>query len=103
MSSRIRYTQNGNRLESVKTFNHPTNGARYRVILEEASGTWYVVDAEGGTVAAKGQETSFHKVKKAAKTALQNLGITFTQEVREKEPTSGHALGDEEGTPLGTN
>lgn len=80
--NRIRYTKNGNRLESVKTFNHLTNGARYKVVLEESSGTWFVLDAEGGTVAAKGQETSLHKVKKAAKTALSSLGIEFSKEER---------------------
>jgi hypothetical protein len=80
--NRIRYSKNGNRLESVKTFNHPTNGARYRVVLDQDAGAWYVVDAEGGEVAAKGQETSFHKVKKAAKKGLETLGILFTTEVR---------------------
>lgn len=100
--NRIRYTKNGNRWESVKTFNHETNGARYRVLLEEASGTWYVVDAEGGAVAAKGQETSFHKVKKSAKEALMSLGIVFSKEARgvsfeegTSEDVARHAYQDE--------
>lgn len=90
--NRIRYEKNGNRLESVKTFNHPTNGARYKVLLDESSSSWYVVDAEGGAVAKTGQEASFHKVKKAAKAALEALGIEFSAEARTKRVSHLHLV-----------
>lgn len=82
--NRIRYVKNGNRFESQKTYNHPTNGARYKVLLDESNNSWYVVDAEGGAVAKTGQENSFHKVKKAAKAGLASLGIDFSTEERVK-------------------
>ncbi len=93
--NRIRYVKNGNRLESVKTFNHETNGARYRVLLDESTSSWFIVDAEGGAVAKTGQETSFHKVKKAAKVGLESLGIVFKLEARVKRVSHLHLISGE--------
>lgn len=93
MNSRIRYVKKtDSRWESQKTYNHETNGARYKVLLDETAGSWYVVDAEGGTVAAQGQETTFHKVKKSAKTALEALGVLFKAEARVKRVSHLHLV-----------
>lgn len=83
MSQRIRYSKiDETKLVSVKTFNHATNGARYKAVLDTAESQWIVVDDSSGLVAASGHQKSLHKMKIAVKSALTDLGITFTAEKR---------------------
>lgn len=83
-SSRIRYSKlDDNKMKSVKTFNHTTNGARYDVILNVTDSQWLVLDAQSGLVAASGHQTSLHKMKIEAKKSLAALGIEFSKEQRD--------------------
>lgn len=84
MSNRIRYQKSGieGTSVSVKVF---LNGERsYRVYLLDRPLSFKVVELVGGdeAVVAEGVNTSPHKLKIAAKKALESLGVTFTQEVR---------------------
>lgn len=67
---------------SVKTFNHPTNGARYQSILDSGEHQWMIVDSQSGLVACSGYMVSAHKQKIKAKEALITLGIEFATEDR---------------------
>lgn len=83
-NNRIRYrkTRQEGVLESVQRFNHPTSGARYKVLLNLTEHKWMVVDDNSDIVAASGLRTHQHKLKIDAKEALMKLGVEFTLESR---------------------
>lgn len=81
-SSRIRYfkTNQSSVIQSVKTFQHPTNGARYKVRINEGELEYHVIEDMSDTVSASGRAANLHQVKIKAKNALQELGIEFERE-----------------------
>lgn len=81
MSTRIRYfeTSTPGTIQSVKTFQHPTNGARYKVLISESEREFQVIEDMSNTVAATGRATNLHQVKIKAKAKLQELGIEFDE------------------------
>jgi hypothetical protein len=88
MSSRIRYSKlSDSRLQSVKTFSHPTNGARYKVVLDLAANQWLVIEDTTSLLAASGHNNTLHNLKLDAKNALVELGVPFSKESRKKEVT----------------
>jgi tRNA C32,U32 (ribose-2'-O)-methylase TrmJ len=84
--TRIRYrkTREVGLLESVRRFTHPTNGSRYRVMLNMNEHQWLVVDDVSDLVAASGYRVHPHKMKMDAKAALEKLGIVLPLEDRVK-------------------
>lgn len=82
MSTRIRYSKNGNQLISVKAFQHPTNGGRFSVIIDSTTFNWTVRDNMAEMTAMSGTAGSLNRAKIFAKQALQELGINFETEER---------------------
>lgn len=84
--SRIRYrkTREPQLLESVQRFSHPTNGARYKVLLNMKESQWMVVDDKSDLVAASGLRAKHHKMKIDARDALKKLGIELKVDERVK-------------------
>lgn len=90
MSLRIRYFDlaEAGKFQSVKMFQHPTNGARYKIFLNTVENEWVVVDDVSDIVAASGRNVNLSKMKQAAKEALVQLGCQFESEAgRRKEYT----------------
>ncbi len=82
--TRIRYVKNADGLfESVKSFNHQTNGASYKVSLNPENKQWQVIETTTELIAASGRNSSLAKMKIEAKKALGQLGIEFTKDARE--------------------
>lgn len=85
MRQRIRYErQNEEVFISKQKFRHTTNGALYKVLLNEVEMRFYVIDDIVDMTAATGSAVSMHKLKIAAKKALTQLGISFNEEERER-------------------
>jgi len=83
MGTRIRYFKNGDGLQqSKKTFQHPTVGARYIVLLNPDELTYKIVESLSETVVGEGTATNFSTVKIKAKKKLEDLGILFENEER---------------------
>lgn len=77
-SERIRYRViSPEVLDSVQTFNHPTNGAQYKIRLNSLETTWYILDANTELVAISGYFKTKAKGQIAAKKALEALGVVF--------------------------
>lgn len=83
--TRIRYNKTGDTLTSKQQFQHPTNGARYQVVINESQKTYSVVDTMAEMLVVQGEATNLHLVKIAAKKALMELGISFEAEGRAKD------------------
>lgn len=84
---RIRYRENKEALpgvlKSVRCFENPKDGARYRIELNLNDNTWMVIDDIVDALAANGTAKSPHKLKIAAKEALEQLlGESFSKEDR---------------------
>jgi hypothetical protein len=89
MSVRIRYfeTNEPGIIQSVKMFQHPTNGARYKVRINEKELEYHVIEDMSDTVSASGRAANLHQVKIKAKKTLQELGIEFEEtEKRARTP-----------------
>lgn len=95
-STRIRYRMNaeGN-LESVKRYTHPTNGSRYKIVINEEKLSYQVIEDMSNEVASEGAACNLHQVKLKAKAKLAGLGIEFEAEGRTKRVA-------EEATTQGT-
>lgn len=89
-NTRIRYgkTNQDGLLQSVQKFQHPTNGARFKVLLNLTNHQWQVVDDVTDTPAATGYHNNNHKMKLDAKKALSQLGIVFAPEARKERKQS---------------
>lgn len=86
MSLRVRYTTlaEEGKFQSVKMFQHPTNGARYKVFLNTVDNEWMVVDDISDITAVSGRDVNLSRMKKAAKQALVELGVEFETEVGQR-------------------
>lgn len=84
--ARIRYTQPNQSgiLRSVKTYCHPTNGARYKVLLDMKGHKWSIVDDASERVAASGIRVHPHKIRIDARDALAALGVLLPVETRRR-------------------
>lgn len=90
-TTRIRYskTNQDGLLQSVQKFQHPTNGARYKVMLNLTESQWLIIDDVTDIPVATGHHKDQHKMKLAAKKALTGLGVAFQTEARkERSPKS---------------
>lgn len=87
MKNRIRYTKSQDKqlLTSSNVFHHPTNGARYRVNVSLVKLTWSIVDDASQLVAVEGTGKHPHKLKIAAREALEGLGIVLNREERDRK------------------
>ncbi len=85
--SRIRYehTRKHGVLQSVKSYQHPNSGARYKVQLDTVEGQWLVLDATTELVAASGRQLDGHKMRIEVRDALTKLGISLVVESRKKK------------------
>lgn len=84
MSTRIRYTKAKDGVsETVKRFQHPTNGARYKVVLNQNDFSFSIVETLSETEVDFGKACNMHEVKKKAKKKLEGLGIEFEGEERD--------------------
>lgn len=86
-SLRIRYRENKEALpgvlKSVRFFEDTKNGARYRIEINLNDKTWMVIDDVVDAISANGMAKSPHKLKIAAKEALEQLlGESFSKEDR---------------------
>lgn len=81
---RIRYrsTATPNVLESTKVYH--INDKQVKVLLRTYSMEYEIVDAVTGEILDKGQSKSLHQIKIMAKRALNNLGVQFAFEQRER-------------------
>lgn len=86
MPTRIRYfnTNEPSVIQSVKTYQHPNNGARYKVKINRESLQFFVVEDMSDTIVATGRAVNLHQVKIKAKRILKELGISFEDEERLK-------------------
>lgn len=84
MRIRYRKTRQEGVLESVQRYQHPTNGARYKVMLNMPEHQWLVVDEQSDLVAASGLRVHPHKMKIDAREALEALGIVVSIDTRAK-------------------
>lgn len=84
MSNRIRYQKTSveGTSESVRVYASAT--ASYKVYLIDRPLSFKVVALTGSdeSVVTEGVQTSVHKLKIAAKKALESLGVEFSKEVR---------------------
>lgn len=82
--ARIRYvkTQVKNVFESMRTYQHPNNGARYRVILNLNEHQWLIIDYVSELVAASGRVVHPVKLKLQARLALEKLGVVLDNDSR---------------------
>ena len=87
MSLRIRYEEKTEGFyQSIKKFQHPTNGARYKIFLNLTDNEWQVVDDVTDIVSASGRDINLARMKKAAKEALTLLGVEFKSEAGQRKP-----------------
>jgi len=86
MAIRIKYRATGepNTLQSIKRFAHPTNGARFKILLNTDKLEYSVVDEVVNVVVATGESKSPHKLRIDVKNALVALGIELQKEERAK-------------------
>jgi hypothetical protein len=86
MPTRIRYfnTNEPTIIQSVKTYQHPNNGARYKVKIDKEKLQYFVVEDMSETIVATGRAVNLHQVKIKAKKMLVELGISFEYEARLK-------------------
>lgn len=82
MNTRIRYrkTSEPNVVESVRKFPHPTNGATYKVRINEANLEYHIIEDTADVLVQNGRAVNLHQVKIKAKNALAQLGIEFAEE-----------------------
>lgn len=93
MTTRIRYGKPVDGVSvSVKTFQHPTNGARYKIFLNDLERLFWITEELSGLKVADGRAVNMHQVKIKAKLSLEKLGITFSKEeereVKSRQTTS---------------
>jgi hypothetical protein len=81
---RIRYrnTATPNLQESVKIY--PLKDRSVKILLRTYSMEYEIVDAVSGVILDRGQSKSLHQIKIMAKRALNNLGVQFAFEQRER-------------------
>lgn len=86
MSIRIRYAKTAQEhlLLSTKKFSHPTNGAVYKVFINTQELSYTIIEAGSNLKVAEGRASVMHRVKKAAKEAIEKLGIVFVEEKRDR-------------------
>ena len=92
MSQRIRYGKVVDGItRSVKTFNHPTNGEKYIITLDETNKKFVITEAQTNLELASGAACNLHQVKIKAKKALENLlGFVFEVEDRSSRAERAH-------------
>ena len=86
MSVRIRYTKSDrNGIQRSKQTFKSSNGANYRVKIDNTNIMYYIINLNDNRTIKKGGEkiTSLRFLKIAAKQALQSLGVNFDIEIRD--------------------
>ena len=70
--------------ESAKTVDHPTNGAKYKIVLDNVDFKYKIYDIAAGDMppVKYGHGTSRHKVMIGVKNALEELGFKMEKEPR---------------------
>lgn len=94
--TRIRYINTGNEnvIKSSKIFAHDTNGTRYVIRIDKSDLKFEIVEDTTDMVAKTGRAVNLHQVKMKAKQALVDLGISFSQEARDREDESEESLSE---------
>lgn len=69
---------------SVKSYYHPTNGAKYYLNVNTKQNTWSVHDHASDTLVDSGRASSPHKVMKQSREALEKLGVILLVDERAK-------------------
>ena len=89
-STRIRYTKTNQDglLQSAQKFQHPTNGERYKILLNTNEHQWSVIEDNTDIIAASGHQKDLHRMKIEVKKALNQLGVNFSNETRQGKNTN---------------
>jgi hypothetical protein len=83
MSERIRYREiSENVFLSVHVYHHATNGAQYRVVINDNTQEWAVIDAHTKIIAIKGEFSNKARAMINIRKALKSLGIQLTTGTR---------------------
>jgi hypothetical protein len=70
----------------MRTYQHPTNGARYRVSLNTKEHQWMVIDYVSELIASSGRITHPVKLRLQARKGLEKLGVVLDNDVRKPRP-----------------
>lgn len=89
METRIRYKRSGNILTSNKTFD--VAGRKVQVTIDLGSNVFEVKDISTNEVLKTGKDKTGAYVKKAAKSAMQELGLQFSNEKRNRGPNKDNS------------
>lgn len=88
MSKRIRYKDHKSRenvLESIQTFTSSVNGALYKVRLDLNEFTYEIKNLRSEMIFRGGENiTNLNVLKRAAKRRLEDLGVVFETEQRDR-------------------
>ncbi len=85
MSERIRYRKVSEfKLESVRSFSHPCNGATYKVHINTTEPLWEIVETGCDIVAASGRNVKLPDAQLEIRAALKMLGIVLNTENRKE-------------------
>lgn len=87
MRIRYRKTRTEGTLESVRRYQHPTNGARYKILIVLPEHKWMIVDDNSELIAASGLRVHRHKLKIDVREALEKLGVVLETDSRSKRTT----------------
>lgn len=82
MNTRIRYfdTNEAEVIQSVKTFQHPNEGSRFKVLIDKKQLKYTIMEDTINKEVASGRACNLHQVKMKAKSHLVALGIPFAKE-----------------------
>ena len=99
MNTRIRYfeTNEENVIQSVKTFQHPNEGSRFKVLINKTQLKYTIMEDTINKEVASGRACNLHQVKMKAKSHLIALGIPFAKEeerVRVEKPVQVEEVQD---------
>ncbi len=85
MSERIRYRKVSEfKLESVRSFSHPSNGATYKVLIDTTEPLWEIVETGCDIVAASGRNAKLPDAQLEIRAALGALEIVLSTEKRKE-------------------
>lgn len=82
LRKRIRYTrtkEDPKKWISIQEWEHPTNGGLYKILLDESTQMFSILDIRAEMVFKKGFGSNMHRVKIKAKRELEKLGISFDE------------------------
>jgi hypothetical protein len=92
MSERIRYRKvNDIQVESIQEFEHPTNGAKYKVIITTAQtqpgslSCFEIFEIGSNLIVNRGGYAKLPALQKEVRTALDKLGILLSKGTRSRK------------------